>query len=281
MRIKITADSTCDLSKELVEKYGVTIVPLYVVKDGRTFTDGVDITPEEIYEHVRAGGAICSTAAASVFDYEKFFTEQKKDCDAIIHLHISASMSACYQNACIAAGEMEGVYPVDAASLSTGIGLLVLEAAEMARKEGVTAQEVVAHLEIMKKKLNVSFLVERLDFLAKGGRCSGAAALGANVLHLRPCIEVKDGAMVVGKKYRGDYIKCMKKYIRERLEAQEVDTRRIFLTDSGEFTNEQKQEMVAEILSVHPFAEVLLTRAGCTISNHCGPRTMGILFFNK
>lgn len=281
MRIKITADSTCDLSAELLKQYDIALLPLYVVKDGQTYADGVDITPEDIYDHVHSGGEMCTTAARSVVHYEDFFRAQRADCDAIIHLQISASMSSSYQNACIAAGELENVYPVDAENLSTGIGLLVLEACEMAQTEGVTPQDILAHLDAVKKKVNASFLVERLDFLAKGGRCSGAAALGANVLHLRPCIEVKDGAMVVGKKYRGDYLKCLKKYICERLEAQAVDTRRVFLTDSGGFTDAQRLEMVAEIKTVCPDAEVLLTRAGCTISSHCGPRTMGVLFFNK
>ncbi len=281
MHIKITADSTCDLSRELLERYHVALMPLYVVKGGSTYSDGVDISPEDIYDHVHHGGDICTTAARSVVHYEEFFREQRRDCDALIHLQIASGMSSSYQNACIAAGEVENVYPIDTENLSTGIGLLVLAACEMAKEPDITPEAIVARLDQQKKKLNVSFLVERLDFLAKGGRCSGAAALGANVLHLRPCIEVCDGAMVVGKKYRGDYIKCLKKYIRERLEAQEVDTRRIFLTDSGGFTEDEQREMVAAIRQVYPFEEVLVTRAGCTISCHCGPRTMGILFFNK
>ena len=281
MKIKISADSTCDLSPELLEAYQIGIAPLYIVRDGQSLVDGVDITPDEIYDHVAAGGSMCSTAAVSVYDYVEFFRRELADCDAVVHFHISGDMSACYQNACIAAEEVGNVYQVDARNLSTGIGLLVLEAAELAREGKLTAQEIQQEMNRRRELLDVSFLVERLDYLRKGGRCSSVAALGANVLSLRPCIQVKDGKMGVGKKYRGAYQKCLLQYVKERLEGRDdIDTRRIFITESGGFSEEEVAEVAAAVRSYQPFEEVLHTRAGCTVSSHCGPRTLGILYFH-
>lgn len=282
MNIKISADSTCDLSRELVERYAIGIAPLYIIRDGQSLVDGVDITPDEIYDHVAGGGSMCSTAAVSVYDYVTFFRKELESCDAVVHFHISGEMSACYQNACIAAAEVGNVYPVDARSLSTGIGLLVLEAAELAREGKLTAQEIQQRMEQRREKLNVSFLVEQLDYLRKGGRCSSVAALGANVLSLRPCIQVKDGRMGVGKKYRGPYLKCLLQYVKERLEGRDdIDPHRIFITESGGMTAEEVACVEEAVQSYQPFEEVLHTRAGCTVSSHCGPRTLGILYFTK
>lgn len=283
MNIKITADSTCDLSPELLEKYNITISPLYVVKNGVALADGREICPQDIYDHVAAGGELCSTAAVSVADYQEFFAARLAECDALVHFHISAEMSCCYQNACIAAEDFPGrVFPVDSRNLSTGIALLVLQAAELAAAGELTAAEIAQRMNEQQGKLNVSFLVDTLAYLRKGGRCSAVAALGANLLSLKPCIEVKNGKMGVGKKYRGTMEKCLKQYIKERLEgADDVDTRRIFITESGGFSDEVIEAVRAEILRCQPFAEVLHTRAGCTISSHCGPGTLGILYCRK
>ena len=282
MKIKICADSTCDLSPELVERYDVGIIPLYIVKDGVSYADGREITPQDVYAHVRAGGAMCSTAAVSVADYEAFFAEQRRHCDALIHFHISSEMSSCYQNACIAAENFENVYSVDSRNLSTGIGQLVLAAAEMAAEGTMSAEEIFRTVQDLRERLDVSFVLDTLEFLRKGGRCSTLAALGANLLSLKPCIEVHDGAMGVGKKYRGTLGKCLVQYVRDRLEGRDdIDLKRIFITDSGDFTQEELDAMEAEVRRCQPFAEVLHTRAGCTISNHCGPRCVGILYFHK
>ena len=282
MNIKISADSTCDLPRSLAEQYGIDIVNLYVVKDGQSLIDSVDITPDEIYAHVENGGDMCSTAAVSEYDYIKVLSKKRESADEVVQLHISAEMSACYQNACLAATEVEGVYPVDTKTLSTGMSLLALEAAEMAKEEGMTGAKIQAYLNQRREKLDVSFLVERLDYLRKGGRCSAVAALGANMLSLRPCIQVKEGKMGVGKKYRGAYSKCLLQYVKERLEGRDdIDTRRIFVTNSGGFTDEDVQAVVDEVRKYQPFEEVICNRAGCTISCHCGPRTLGILYFHK
>lgn len=281
MNIRISADSTCDLSPDLIARYDIGISPLYIVRDGESLVDGVDITPDEIYAHVEAGGSMCSTAAVSVYDYVEFFRKELESADAVVHFHISGDMSACYQNACIAAAEVGNVYPVDARNLSTGIGLLVLEAAELARKGELTAQEIQQRMNQRRELLDVSFVVEQLGYLRKGGRCSSVAALGANMLSLRPCIQVKDGKMGVGKKYRGAYQKCLLQYVKERLEGRDdIDPHRIFITESGGFTPEEVAEVEAAVRGYQPFEEVLHTRAGCTVSSHCGPRTLGILYFH-
>ena len=281
MKIKIAADSTCDLSPELVEKYDISVLPLYVTLGDRALADGVEVSPEDIYAHVAASGKTPSTSAISVAEYEEFFRKQLADCDALVHFHISQSMSCCYQNALIAAEGLE-VYPVDSANLSTGIGLLVLEAAELAREGKLTAKEIQAEMDRRKEKLDVSFVVDTLEYLRKGGRCTALAALGANLLSLKPCIEVHDGAMGVGKKYRGTLQKCVLQYVRERMENRDdIDTRRIFITESGGYSEEQIEAVRAELMKYQPFEEILHTRAGCTVSSHCGPGTLGILYFHK
>lgn len=282
MKIKISSDSTCDLSQELVDKYDVNIVPLYIVKDGKELVDGVDIVPQDIYDHVANGGTIVSTAAVSVADYLTVFGKLREEYDAVVHFCISSEMSCCYQNACVAAAEIGGVYPVDSRNLSTGIGLLILEAAEMAAKGEMTGEEIRSAMDERREKLDVSFILDTLSYLAKGGRCSTVAALGANLLSLKPCIEVKNGAMGVGKKYRGNLVKCLLQYVKDRLDGRDdIDTRRIFITESGGYTDEEVEQVRQTVLACQPFAEVLHTNAGCTVSSHCGPKTLGILYFHK
>ena len=196
MKIKISSDSTCDLSAELVERYDVHIVPLSVSKDGVFYRDGLEITPQDIFDHVSSGGGVCSTAAVNMDEYQHIFEGLRRDNDAVIHFTISSELSCCYQNACLAAQEVPGVYVIDAENLSTGIGQLVLEASIMAR-EGAAPEEIVEKINTMKKKLDVSFVIDTLEYLYKGGRCSSLAALGANLLSLKPCIEVVDGKMRV------------------------------------------------------------------------------------
>ncbi|MBO5976253.1 MAG: DegV family protein [Oscillospiraceae bacterium] len=281
MKVKITADSVCDLSPEQRERYGLNILPLYVMLDGKEHRDGLDIIPEDIYAHVAAGGDLGSTAALSVADYIEFFGKELEDCDELIHFHISSSMSSCYQNACIAAEEIENVYPIDSANLSTGIGLLIIDACEMAA-QGMSAEEIVEEINARRCKVEASFVVDSVNYLHKGGRCSAVAALGANLLGLKPCIEVSDGAMGVAKKYRGKIGKCLLQYVRERLEGREdIKLNRIFITNSGEFTEDELKAVEDEVRKYQSFDEILFSRAGCTVSNHCGPKTLGILFERK
>ena len=280
MRIRVTADSTCDLSPELIEQYGVAISPLYVVLDGKSYKDTLEIKPEDIYEYVSRTNKVGSTAALNVSDYLEFFGKNKEGYDAIVHFTISSDMSSCYQNACIAAEEIGDVYVVDSRNLSTGIAHLVLDAVELA-EQGKTAQEIVDILNVRKEKLDVSFVIDTLKYLSLGGRCSPLAAMGANFLNLKPTICVVNGKMVVGRKYRMSIDRAMLRYVKDQLgDLDTVDTRRIFITDSG--VPEQNWRAVEKLLrETLPFEHIYHTRAGCTVSNHCGPGTLGILFYRK
>lgn len=279
MKIKISADSTCDLPQEIIDCYDIGISPLYVVKAGESLRDGLEICPDDIYAHVRAGGEPCSTAAVNVGDYLDSFGEYLKTHDAIIHFTISESMSTCWQNSRIANEELGNIYTIDSKNLSVGIGILVIEAAEMAAN-GASPEEIVARIEEMRERIDMSFVVETLEYLYKGGRCSAVALLGANLLRLRPCIEVMDGAMDVGKKYRGAMDKVLMKYISDRMSAAEFDRRRVFIVDSG-VEESARQAVIKQVRDSGLFDEVLTARAGCTISSHCGPNTLGIMMVRK
>ncbi len=279
MSVFVSADSTCDLSPELVEKYGVGIMPLYIQMGDRSLKDGVECTPADIFAHTDATGTVCSTAAVSIADYQDFFAEKLRENDELVHFTISSDMSACYQNALIAAAACPGrVFVVDARNLSTGIGHLVIDAALMAA-EGKGGKEISDTMKEKREKLNVSFVLDTLKYLHMGGRCSGVAALGANLLKLRPCIEVVGGKMEVGKKYRGSLEKSLIAYVKDRIEGRnDYDLGRIFITDSG--VDDAIVAELADILRAAGFREVLHTRAGGTISSHCGPNCLGILYYN-
>ena len=280
MNIKITADSTCDLTMPLVEKYGITITPLTVSCGGESFLDGVDITPDALYDKIAACGQLASTAAVNVQEYIDVFSKALSDHDAVIHFTISSAMSACYQNACIAAKEVGNVWVVDSRNLSTGIAHLVLDACELA-SGGMDAADIHRELERRREKLDVSFVVDTLEYLRKGGRCTAIAAIGANLLKLHPCIFVRDGEMGVGKKYRGKIADCLTAYVKDRLtDPDSVDTRRVFITDSG-VSEDIRTSVEKTVRALVPFQEVIHTRAGCTVSCHCGPGTLGILFYRK
>lgn len=278
MNIKITADSTCDLPKDLIEKYDIGIVPLYIVKGDSSLKDGIEINPQDIFDYVESGTGICHTAAVNVLDYLERFSAYLKDYDAVIHINISSDFSACNQNANIAASELQNVYVVDSRNLSSGSGHLVLDASHMA-SAGMAPGEIVERLKEQAKLVEASFVIDTLKYLYKGGRCSGIAALGANVLKLKPCIEVVDGKMEVGKKYRGNMDKIILQYISDRINGRDdIDARRIFITHTS--VSDAILSQVRDELK-NKFEEIIESDAGCTISNHCGPGTLGILFYRK
>ena len=279
--IRVSADSTCDLSPQLLEEYDIETLPLYVVMEGRSYQDGVDLTPDGLYQKVQASGKIGSTAAINVEEYLSFFTHMKDTCETVIHFTISSEMSSCCQNARIAAAEVGGVYVIDSRNLSTGIGLLVLRACELAR-QGMAAEVIVSYIENMAGRVDASFIPDSLEYLKMGGRCSALAALGANLLRIKPCIQVRDGVMGVGKKYTGSHEKVLMKYVGDRLlHLEDVDLSRVFITHSGMDDPALVDKVKDAVLAAAPFEEVLVTRAGCTISNHCGPNTLGVLFCRK
>lgn len=280
MRIKISSDSTCDLSKEYIEAHDIGILSLVVVKDGESYRDGIDITPDVIFAHVNGGGALCSTSAANVNDYMELFEEYKKEYDAVIHINLGSGFSSSHQNACIAAEEFENVYVVDSMNLSTGHGLVVVEAVKMA-ENGETPEKIYEALKELAPKVEASFVLDRLDYMVKGGRCSAVAALGASLLQLKPCIEVVDGKMGVCKKYRGSYEKALANYVKDRLKDREdIETERIFVTHT-ETPQEIVDSVKAAVNEYKKFDIVEETVAGCTVSCHCGPNTLGVLFIRK
>lgn len=279
-KILIASDSTSDLSPELIDKYGIKIIPLFVNLGGKLFTDGGDITPDDIYEHYEKTGELPKTAAINYSDFETFFKENSADGKKIILFTLSSEFSSTYANAKLAAEEFEGVYVVDSRNLSTGGGLLVLHAAEMAEK-GMEAEEIVAVCNEMIPKVDASFIVDDLEFLHKGGRCSALAAFGANLLQLKPCIVVDDGKMSVGKKYRGKFMAVLEKYIAERVgDGANVEQDHVFITHAG-CDQDIVDSCVASAKKCMPEANIHVTRAGCTISSHCGRNTLGILFIKK
>ena len=280
LNIRISADSTCDLSPELLQKYSIAVLPMYVTRDGEALRDGSEITPPELFASIDRG-CTCGTASASVGDYMDFYAAMLEGHDAVLHFTVSSCMSSCYQNAVQAALEFPGrVYPVDAKNLSSAIGLLAIRARELA-DEGMEPYQISDAMNALREKLDASFVLDTLHYLHKGGRCSGLAALGANLLQLKPCIEVVDGQMQVGRKYRGRLLKCQTAYIRDRLTGRDdPDYRRIFCTGTV-LSDETKQALREVIASTGPWEEILFTEAGCTIASHCGPQCMGVLFFRK
>lgn len=214
--IKITTDSTCDLPARLLQEYGVTVFPLGIVKAGKLYHDGVDIRTADIAAHVEAGGEITTTNAVNAADYEDAFRALTEKYDAVIHINIGSGFSCCHQNAKLAAEEVPEVYVVDSGNLTVGHGMMVLAAADAARA-GKSVTEILNLLEGMVPRLETSFVLDRLDYMKKGGRCSAVTALGANLLKLHPCVEVIDGKMSVTKKYRGGIAKVVADYVGERL----------------------------------------------------------------
>lgn len=278
--IIITSDSTSDLSPALRERYNIKTIPLGVNLGDKTYFDGVDITPDDIYEYHKKTGELPKTTAANVGDCIDFFKPFTDDGKTVIHFAISSEMSSTYNNACLAASEFENVYVIDSRNLSTGSGLLVVAAAEMAAS-GTEATEIVEKIGALIPCVDASFVIDSLEYLHKGGRCSAVAMLGANLLKLKPCIEVKNGKMDVGKKYRGKYSEVLKQYVTERIgDASNIDLDRVFVTHAG-CDMDMVNQIVEQVKQAAPFKEVFLTRAGCTISSHCGANTLGVLFIRK
>ena len=281
MKIRMTADSTCDLTPELIRKYNIGIAPLSVIIDGEVFHDGVDVSPRDIFRAAEAGKSV-RTAAVNTYEYREFFTEQLKSCDQIVHVCLSSEFSTSYADAVEAAREMKNVFVVDSRNLSTGSGLLVLEGLRMMREEGVEDGAVIAEALRAKTGLvNSSFVLRTVDYLRRGGRCSGLEALGAKMLHIRPSIIVSDGKMHPGEKYRGRYEHYLKHYIRDILDKEEnIDYSRVFVVHSPSEEG-LVRFAIDTVKSYGLFREVLEAMAGCTICTHCGPDTLGLMFMRK
>ena len=278
--IKIISDSTSDLPQELIHKYDIDILPLYVHMGDMEYKDGVNITPDEIYEWSDKNKTTPKTAAPSIADAVEAIRPYKEKGDEIIMFAISEDMSASAGVMRLAADELkyrEHVHVIDSASLSTGIGHLVIEAAVMAEK-GMPADEIVRKIEALKPYVRASFVVDTLTYLHRGGRCSSTAALVGNALRLKPRIEVKNGKMEAGHKYRGKQSKVILQYVKDmETDLLQAKTDRIFITHAG--CDTEVIDSVKEYLkSLNRFQEIYITRAGGVISSHCGYGTLGVLF---
>ena len=278
-KIKLTVDSTCDLPVSLAQKYGVEIIPLYTVLGETALRDGVEVTPDDIYKYVADNNALPKTSACPLDDYMTHFKKYTDDGYTVIHFSISSSMSSSHQNAVIAAGEVGNVFVLDTANLSTGSALLVLDAVDMIN-EGLEAEEIFENLKKNVPLVRASFVVDNLEYLKMGGRCSAVALLGANLLKIKPRIDVKDGAMGVGEKYRGPYAKVLIQYVKQVLAAESVNTKRVFITHT-KCDEAIVNAVVEEVKNNLEFEEVYENTAGCVVTSHCGPNTLGVLFEAK
>ena len=276
-KILITSDSTTDLSPELREQYGIKLMRLVVNLNDVDHIDGVDITPEDIYRNYEMNKSLPKTAAPNLADCTEFFRQYVEQGYDIVHFTISSEMSSTSQTSVIAAEEFENVYVVDSRNLSTGGGLLVLHAAELAAR-GMRAGMIAEECRRLAPYVDASFVIDSLEFLHKGGRCSTVALLGANLMNFKPCIIVKDGKMTVGKKYRGKFDAVLLKYIADRIgDGSDIDKRHVFITHAG-CDDEVVEACVAKLKTLGSFPNIHVTRAGCTVSSHCGRNTLGVLF---
>ena len=280
MAVRITSDSTCDIGY-LAEKRSVNISSLNVVLDTETFTDGVDITPKQIFEFVEKTKILPKTSARSIHDYTEFFKEALKDCDEVVHFSISAKSSVSHNVAKQAAEEFNGkVHVIDTKNLSSGQGLLVLKACDL-RDEGKSAKEIVGAITPLCNKVNTSFIPDHLDYLYKGGRCSKMEMYGANILKIHPMIAENDGQLIVKRKYKGNMIRCISNYIEDlHQEYTKYDKTRCFVTHScaDQPLVELAKKKVQELFD---FDEVIEMVAGSVITGHCGRNTLGVLFITE
>lgn len=280
MKIKITADSTCDLGKELIQQYDIGILPLHVSLGEDDFFDGESVTPDQLLAYYTVTKKLPKTGSRSVEDFQNFFRGfLEQGYDAIIHYSLSSCMSSSYNNAVVASQDMPNVYVVDTLNLSTGSGLLILDACDMVA-QGATPQQICERSQSRTKAVQASFIIDTLEFLHKGGRCSSLSYLGANLLQIKPIIEVKDGKMSVARKPIGKYVRCLDKYVAEvKSLYTNPDTKRCFVTHTP-MDMQLAQHVVDVVKSWGIFQEVIRTDAGSTITTHCGANTLGVLFIN-
>lgn len=277
MKIAISAESTNDLPKELIKELDIKVIPYQIVTKDSTFNDG-EMSVEDLFKLVDETNTLPKTNAINEYEYTEYFEGLRKEYDAVIHICLSSGLSSSCSNAERAGKNVPGVYVIDSLNLSTGIGLLVLYAKKLA-DSGVAPEKIVEMVNARRDNVQASFVIERLDYLYKGGRCNSLQLLGANILRLRPRIVVKNGKMSSDKKYRGTMEKVVNKYCEETLaEFNTPDLEYAFVTYTT--ATEQMVEAAKTALKDAGFKNILETRAGCTIASHCGANTLGILYLN-
>ena len=276
----ITADSTCDLSPELCTRFQIQVIPLTITLGEATFLDGESFTPADMYARYREDGTLPKTSAPSVQSFLDFFRPFVEQGLEVVHLDISSELSGSFNAARLAASELSGVYVIDSMMLSTGVGLLAIEAAEC-RDRGMSAFDIAVHLSDLRSKVSTSFVLDTLEFMWKGGRCTGVTAFGANLLKIKPGLEMRNGKLEVCKKYRGNINHVYQQYITERLSGKKVRPGHVFLTESGEVDPAVLKDLEVLVKQLTGCKEIHHTVAGCTVSSHCGPKTLGVLFIEE
>lgn len=277
MKIAISIDSACDMPQELKQKYNISTMPYYVMLGDRECIDGVNVTSADLFDYVKQTGNLPKTAAISAAKFREYFEELLKTYDEVIHFSLSSKMSSSCLNAVTGAEGLK-VNIVDSLSLSSGIALLVLKCVEMVNAGELSASEIADKLRAMTSRVQASFLVDTLTYLHKGGRCSAVALVGSKLLKIKPKILVKDGKMDVAKKYMGNINNCLIKYVEDTLNGNNPEKTVAFCTHSSPM---EISAQICQKLRDFGFSEVYDVNASSTISSHCGPGTLGILFMNK
>ncbi len=281
MAVRIVTDSTCDLSAELIKEYDITVIPLNIIMGDKSYRDGIDARQAEIFAWADANKTTPKTSAPDPAVVEEVLKPFKEAGDEVVYLGIGADFSSTLQTIRIAADDLEydKVYAIDSMNLSTGVGLQVLRAADFAR-QGLSGAEIKEKIEAARSRVRASFCIDTLTYLHRGGRCGAVAALLGAALMLKPMIAVKNGKMGVAKKYRGKIMKVLKEYAKEmEPELRNAETDRVFVTHTA--TDEIAEEIRAYVASLGIFEHVYVTKAGGVIASHCGPGTLGVLFYSK
>ena len=280
MNIKITADSTCDLSGALLQEWNISLMPMHILMGEESYLDGVSIRPADVFAHVQNGGKMPKSAAANLVEYTEFFAPFAKEYDAVIHISVSSKLSSCFQNARLAAGEFENVCVVDSQNICTGQGYLVLQAAKWAA-DGLLPRNITMRLQNLAKRVQLSFVLNQLDYMAKSGRCSGVLAFGANLLGIKPSLAVIDGELKVVRKYRGSLPICVGKYITDLLDGRDdIDNSMVFIS-SCQPKPGCMEAIKAGLRRYGKFENIIETDIGTTIGGYSGPGTIGIVFATK
>ncbi len=280
MKIKITTDSTADLSEDILQKYDITTIPVSVLAGDISHKDWIEMKPEDVFKFYDKTGKLCTTSAINSEEYTNFFAPYSENFDTVIHIALGSKVSSCFSNAKHAAQNFKNVYIVDSNSVSAGQGIVAMKAAQMLEQE-LTAEEVYANCKSIADKVDISFVVDTLEFLRKGGRCSALAEFGSNLLKIKPSIQLTDGTLKLSKKYRGTLNRCVENYIQDKFSHNEnVDLDTAIIAHSP--CNTEIVNLCVDALDKYKkFKNVHITQAGCTVSSHCGPNCIGIIFLNR
>ena len=281
--IAITTDSTCDLPQRFIDENDITVVPLTVLLGDTVYRDGVDIKPDDVYSFVEKTGKLPKTSAVTPAEYFEVFKQLTDEGKKVVHIGFSSGLSSSFQNACVAASEFDNVFCVDSKTLCTAQGLLVLKACDY-RAKGMDAKKIADRVTTLVPKVSATFVLDGLEYLHKGGRCSSVARFGANVLGIKPSIAVDNqtGKLEVSKKYRGKTEIVYKQYIADRMnEIKRIQPDRVVIAESGGVSSQIIAFAKGVIEGKDKFNQVIVADAGCTISSHCGPKTFAIFYIKK